>query len=206
MQDVTNQASENGPANLIGKKNALQPVKDETRDTWNREKPRTSTVPLYHHERSRSNSFTQQISTGSFEPSSSLSALLPVTGYQHTGQVDNIDERDTNDPLCAAEYVSGMYEYFRVKERSTSVRPHFMENQPHINERMRAILADWLVEVHLKFKLVPETLYLTVNIIDRYLEKVSFLNIILFIDQRSIIAAIFMYCLLLSAIDVLGTG
>lgn len=37
---------------------------------------------------------------------------------------------------------------------------------------MRAILIDWLVEVHLKFKLVPETLYLTVNLIDRYLEKV----------------------------------
>ncbi len=36
---------------------------------------------------------------------------------------------------------------------------------------MRAILIDWLVEVHLKFKLVPETLYLTVNLIDRFLEK-----------------------------------
>ena len=46
-----------------------------------------------------------------------------------------------------------------------------MENQPYINERMRAILVDWLIEVHLKFKLVPETLYLAVNIIDRYLEK-----------------------------------
>jgi len=29
---------------------------------------------------------------------------------------------------------------------------------------------DWLVEVHLKFKLVPESLYLTVNLIDRYLQ------------------------------------
>lgn len=38
---------------------------------------------------------------------------------------------------------------------------------------MRAILIDWLVEVHLKFKLVPETLYLTVNLIDRYLERVE---------------------------------
>ena len=36
---------------------------------------------------------------------------------------------------------------------------------------MRAILIDWLVDVHLKFKLLPETLFLTVNIIDRYLEK-----------------------------------
>ena len=34
---------------------------------------------------------------------------------------------------------------------------------------MRAILVDWLVDVHLKFKLLSETLFLTVNIIDRYL-------------------------------------
>lgn len=34
---------------------------------------------------------------------------------------------------------------------------------------MRAILVDWLLEVHLKFKLLPETLYLAVNLIDRYL-------------------------------------
>jgi hypothetical protein len=36
---------------------------------------------------------------------------------------------------------------------------------------MRAILVDWLIEVHLKFKLLPETLFLTQNLIDRYLEK-----------------------------------
>ena len=35
---------------------------------------------------------------------------------------------------------------------------------------MRAILVDWLVEVHMKFKLLPETLYCTINIIDRFLE------------------------------------
>jgi len=46
-----------------------------------------------------------------------------------------------------------------------------MKSQTDINEKMRAILIDWLVEVHLKFKLMPETMYLTVNIIDRYLEK-----------------------------------
>lgn len=91
--------------------------------------------------------------------------------YQHSGQVDNIDERDAEDPLCATEYVMDMYDHFRTKETTTSVRPVFMETQSHINERMRSILIDWLVEVHLKFKLVPETLYLTTNLIDRYLER-----------------------------------
>ena len=36
---------------------------------------------------------------------------------------------------------------------------------------MRAILVDWLVEVHSKFKLVPETLYLTIDLLDRYLQN-----------------------------------
>ena len=91
--------------------------------------------------------------------------------YQMTGTVDNIDDRDQNDPLCVTSYVNDMYNHFRVKESITSVRPEYMESQPHINQKMRSILVDWLIEVHLKFKLVPETLYLTVNLIDRYLER-----------------------------------
>jgi G2/mitotic-specific cyclin-B, other len=98
-------------------------------------------------------------------------ARVDPSSYQHIGQVDNIDERDADDPLCATEYVNDMYGHFRSIEGYKSVRPVFMESQPHINERMRSILVDWLVEVHLKFKLVPETLYLTINLIDRYLER-----------------------------------
>lgn len=45
--------------------------------------------------------------------------------------------------------------------------------QTDINEKMRAILVDWLIDVHLKFKLLPETFYLTINIIDRYLSVSS---------------------------------
>ena len=48
-----------------------------------------------------------------------------------------------------------------------------MDKQPSLNGMMRAILVDWLVEVHMKFRLMPETLYLSVNIIDRYLSKVQ---------------------------------
>jgi len=91
--------------------------------------------------------------------------------YQYSGHVDDIDERDADDPLCATHYVQDMYQHFRLKEAVTSVRPIYMETQTHINERMRSILVDWLVEVHQKFKMVPETLYLTINVIDRYLEK-----------------------------------
>jgi len=48
----------------------------------------------------------------------------------------------------------------------------YMEQQEHISERMRAILVDWLIEVHFKFKLFPETLFLTINLLDRFMSKV----------------------------------
>lgn len=54
--------------------------------------------------------------------------------------------------------------------RQNASRPHdYMHSQVEINEKMRAILGDWLIEVHHKFELMPETLYLTFHIIDRYL-------------------------------------
>lgn len=52
----------------------------------------------------------------------------------------------------------------------------YMTIQTDINYKMRSILIDWLVEVHFKFKLFPSTLWLCVNLLDRYLSKVVILR------------------------------
>ena len=44
-----------------------------------------------------------------------------------------------------------------------------MKRQPHLNLKMRTILIDWLVQVHQRFTLTQETLFLTISYIDRYL-------------------------------------
>jgi hypothetical protein len=59
---------------------------------------------------------------------------------------------------------------FPSKERSRP-SPDYMERQFELNGMMRSILVDWLVEVHIKFRLQQETLYLCINIIDRYLSR-----------------------------------
>jgi cyclin B len=51
-----------------------------------------------------------------------------------------------------------------------------MSKQKDINQKMRSILIDWLVEVHDKFKLQAQTLWLSINILDRYLETVQILR------------------------------
>ena len=84
--------------------------------------------------------------------------------------VDNIDSRDAGNPLLCTEYVNQMYDHFYLQEKECMVAPDYMKKQAHITDKVRTILIDWLVEVHMKFKQVPETLYLTVQLIDRYLQ------------------------------------
>merc|ERR1719456_682745 len=59
------------------------------------------------------------------------------------------------------------------EEHTFAACADYLESQPDINAKMRAILIDWLVEVHMKYKLKTETLFLAVNIIDRFLERKS---------------------------------
>lgn len=83
---------------------------------------------------------------------------------------DEIDGRDHDNPLLVTCYVNEIYEHFGALEKEFFVSPNYITKQEFINDKMRCILVDWLVEVHLKFKMVPESLYITVQIIDRYLE------------------------------------
>lgn len=109
------------------------------------------------------------------EPSINLSPMSKLHEFQmkvknFQSSLESVDYKDLDDPHKCAEYAKDIHENMRKEEDSHLVRPNYMEQQNDINEKMRAILVDWLVEVHLKFKLVPETLYLTISLIDRYLE------------------------------------
>lgn len=62
---------------------------------------------------------------------------------------DDIDARDAGNPLLATCYVNEMYDFFNNLEREMKVSPSYMTNQNFINERMRAILIDWLVRLNM---------------------------------------------------------
>ena len=73
------------------------------------------------------------------------------------------------NPQYVDEYFNDIYETLKLTEKDFLPDPDYMSKRTDINSKMRSILNDWLVEVHMKYKLVPETLYITINIIDRYL-------------------------------------
>ena len=79
--------------------------------------------------------------------------------------------RDAEVDQAVVPYLTEIHRHYRETEGLKHASPSYMSKQADINVKMRSILIDWLVEVHLHFELMPETLYLTVNLIDRFLEK-----------------------------------
>ncbi|XP_069701166.1 G2/mitotic-specific cyclin-B-like [Periplaneta americana] len=86
--------------------------------------------------------------------------------------VEDIDKDDKNDPYLLSEYVNDIYDYLRSLELQYPIRENYLQGQ-EVTSRMRSVLIDWLVDVHQQFHLLLETLYLTVAIIDRYLQEVN---------------------------------
>jgi len=82
--------------------------------------------------------------------------------------VKDIDADDSDNPQLCSEYALETYVYLKQLEARGAVPSNYLTGCP-TNEKMRSVLIDWLVEVQIQFKLLQETLFLTVNTIDRFM-------------------------------------
>lgn len=82
------------------------------------------------------------------------------------------DQMDFRNPQLASEFAPQIYLNMRKEETRLKVSPTYLKEvqQPNeVKDTSRAFLVEWIIDVHRKFRLVPETLYVTVFLIDRYL-------------------------------------
>jgi cyclin B len=87
-----------------------------------------------------------------------------------------VDKKDPKKITCRAEYIQEIVKYFRQREGFTTAKiGYLIKTQSELTENIRAQLVDWMIGVSDKMCLLNETLYLAVNILDRYLsiEKVT---------------------------------
>lgn len=120
-------------------------------------------------------------------------AAGPAYGARRASTVlsPHADRRNANQPAAVSEYAQEIAEMYLVREKSMPRDPNYMSAQTEINEKMRTILVDWLVDVHLKFKLHQETFFLAIDLIDRYLAVARV--------QRSQLQLVGVTCMLLAA-------
>ena len=82
------------------------------------------------------------------------------------------DQLDFRNPQLASEFANQVYLNMRSEENRLKVSPTYLKEVQLPNEvkdTSRAFLVEWIIDVHRKFRLVPETLYVTVFLIDRFL-------------------------------------
>eukprot|EP01025_Chloroclados_australasicus_P064885 TRINITY_DN874_c0_g1_i1.p1 TRINITY_DN874_c0_g1~~TRINITY_DN874_c0_g1_i1.p1 ORF type:complete len:444 (-),score=50.69 TRINITY_DN874_c0_g1_i1:823-2058(-) len=79
--------------------------------------------------------------------------------------------RDGLNPKYVPVYAYEIYTCWKSLESTYQPDANYMDRQPQLKPQFRGVLIDWLVDVHFRFKLKPETIFLTVNLIDRYLSK-----------------------------------
>lgn len=83
----------------------------------------------------------------------------------------DIDAKSDDPQICGA-YVTDIYQYLHSMEVDPKRRPlpdYIEKVQKDMSANMRGVLVDWLVEVAEEYKLVSDTLYLTISYIDRFL-------------------------------------
>lgn len=85
-------------------------------------------------------------------------------------EIIDIDALDADNPQLCSTYVREIYQYLTHMERKYRVSPHFLAHKT-VTPKMRSVLIDWLIQVHLKFHLLQETMFLCVHMIDAYLER-----------------------------------
>ncbi len=76
------------------------------------------------------------------------------------------------NPFYCSEYVEDIFQYMLQSEVMDCYRlpRDYLSVQVAISPNSRAILIDWLISVHIQFKLLQETLHITIDILDRYLK------------------------------------
>ena len=105
----------------------------------------------------------------------SIKKIFPEDNYTTEEETLKIKYFETSKIInvqIPKDYLNVIYYNLLVEEKKGIIpMPDYtyMSRQSEINEKMRSILVDWLIDVHFKFGFTDETLFMTISIIDRYL-------------------------------------
>ena len=80
------------------------------------------------------------------------------------------DKLDFRDPQNVSEFTQEIYQNMIRTESQGMVDSDYLQKvQTQIKDTSRAFLIEWIIDVHRKFRLLPEALYVTVFLIDNYM-------------------------------------
>ena len=99
-------------------------------------------------------------------------SIIIIEEEDEEEKVKYFDTSKVTNVQIPKDYLNIIY-YNLLAEEEKGIEPKadytYMKRQKEINDKMRSILVDWIIDVHFKFGFTDETLFMTISIIDRYL-------------------------------------
>ncbi|KAJ3774641.1 nime/cyclinb [Lentinula raphanica] len=96
--------------------------------------------------------------------------LAPAHEDEETAEEwDDLDAEDADDPFSAAEYIHEIMDYMKELEIKTLPTPDYMSYHSELDWEKRYILVEWILSIHARYSFLPESFFLFVNILDRFL-------------------------------------
>jgi len=84
------------------------------------------------------------------------------------------DQLDMRNPQSIAEFAQDVFVSMIEMEKNYLIDNDYLKKvQTEIKDTSRGFLVEWIIDVNRKFRLLSETLYVTISIIDRFLSKVN---------------------------------
>ncbi|KAH8672801.1 cyclin-like protein [Tricladium varicosporioides] len=167
---------EQGGVDIRDRELPAPPIASETEEYWEDEEEEIYEEQGYstaHSYRSRGDNTTGGATTVLFPKVTKKAEkeILEAKIIVEAARTQEEIEDEAWDTSMVAEYGEEIFEYMRELEKKMLPNPHYMDNQAEIQWSMRSVLMDWLIQVHHRFSLLPETLFLCVNYIDRFLSQ-----------------------------------
>lgn len=99
---------------------------------------------------------------------------VDIRDYLSPQEIANIPDPDIDDEgteSLVTEYVKDIIVYLTERETKMQLKSNYLQHHKHIVPKHRRILVNWLLQLHIKYKLTPETLYMMCYILDAYVAK-----------------------------------
>lgn len=158
-------------SSIMNKMKNLRKKPDEEK----RESKKESEEAITNTQTDVSTSISESLKTSSSVISDDTEAeskhATPQKKQTETLTSPGIDRADTNDPQHCVEYVKDIHSHYKKIENKYRADPNYIERQTSIKHKHRYTLVNWMVEMHQSFQLSNATLFLAVNLVDRFLSS-----------------------------------
>lgn len=89
-------------------------------------------------------------------------------------EIEDIDKSTSRDAIfLVCDLAKDIYNYMYELEEAQSIKQDYLKDQKILTPRVRQRLVNWCIDIHSQLKLLPETLYMTIAVIDRFFDRVT---------------------------------